>query len=418
MSTGIGIGIGIGLEFGGGGSDNVPAWVMRSGGIAADYMYDYTNNRVWSGGLQRTVSSSLSCSRALSAYYTNTSGVLTPFSSDQIRFGDLGLLWEEARTNICLRSEDISNTAWNKNNALVTVDQIASPDGTTTADTIGNTAAGSNFYYVYQGINMVNGTTYARSNFVKNKTGSGRTWLYIGSVGFCYFNVAAGTIEQSSGWINPSIAALTSGWYRCVAAGLKSTADASDPAGLGMYSVAGTPNFDPGVANSQELYGWGSQLEVGSFATSYIPTVATSVTRPADIITGLPNPASSITDYLDLGIVQGNAVLLGAGNDTILIKLSSSNQVQATDGTTTITATAGSGFVSAGKVVVRRNGTSIGLCLNGGTVATGTLAAGNFGQCQYGKAANTSVIGTALVKAHARWEIALSDAALQSLSSP
>jgi hypothetical protein len=39
-----------------------------------------------------------------------------------------------------------------------------------------------------------------------------------------------------------------------------------------------------GTANSASLYLWGAQLEVGSIATSYIPTTAAAVTRNADAI--------------------------------------------------------------------------------------------------------------------------------------
>src|SRR5574341_897841 len=51
-----------------------------------------------------------------------------------------GLLHEPQETNACLWSEDLSQVAWGKSLATVTVDQTTAPDGSITADLVTATA--------------------------------------------------------------------------------------------------------------------------------------------------------------------------------------------------------------------------------------------------------------------------------------
>jgi hypothetical protein len=369
-------------------------------------------NQAWDGA-PKTIPSLITCSRTAAAYYTTTAGVLVSFAANTLRYGNAGLLWEEARTNLVLRSDAYGTAPWS-GSATVTSNALAAPDGTITADLLTQPAVNNGRQ---QSITGSLSTTYAASSFFFPGTG-GYGLMQIGGGGAgggdagYALDLSSGTLTKAgAGTLTADAVHLTSSWWR-----LQEYFTTS--AGDNTFDLLVRPQDAATAVNPVTGYSWGTQLEVGGYVTSYIPTVASTATRDADIITGLPAPTSAITDYLELGTVQGNAVLLGAGNDTILIRLSASNQVQATDGTTTITATAGAGTVGDGKVCVRRNGTSVSLCLNGGLVASGTLAVGNFGQSQYGKAANASVIGTALTKLHARWTSALSDADMQTLTDP
>jgi len=68
---------------------------------------------------------------------------------------------------------------------------------------------------------------------------------------------------------------ITTEWVRYTA-----TFNATNPAGQSIYLLAGA-YFTPSQDNPFYIYG--AQIEAGSYATSYIPTLSTAVTRVADL---------------------------------------------------------------------------------------------------------------------------------------
>ena len=234
------------------------------------------------------------------ATVTNSSGLIAPinanlprFDFDPIALTCKGLLIEEARTNLWTYSDDFSNVIWNKTRGSITSNSVTSPDGTQNADTFVEDAATGN-HYVLQAATIVAGNTCSSSIYLK---AAGRRYIQLlmdanNLVDFvyAYFDLQTGTITQAAqvqGTATLPSATITNmgnGWYRCTVTaklgavsltGRLFTLPTNVPTGAALAGIAGL--------NAASFYVYGGQFEVGAFPTSYIPTVASQVTRTADV---------------------------------------------------------------------------------------------------------------------------------------
>jgi hypothetical protein len=206
------------------------------------------------------------------------------FDYNPVTLAPRGLLIEEQRANLALYSEQFDNAAWVKSFAAVTANATTSPDGTTNADRF--TADGSsNTHAAQQTVTYTAAahtfTAYAKrdtNNFVQLRFGAA---AIAGGTGFANFDLNAGTVGTiGAGLSAASITPAGNGWYRCTITG--TTAATSTVIGFYVVASATAPSAEVNsLATSVFLYG--AQLEVGAFATSYIPTVASTVTRAADL---------------------------------------------------------------------------------------------------------------------------------------
>jgi hypothetical protein len=223
--------------------------------------------------------------RTSSATYVGEDGLIKIAPANEARFDhdpitgeSLGLLVEEARTNLIIRSEEFETANWSKSNGTVTSNQAVSPSGTTTADTfITNIVTALNF--IQQVRSVTSGTIYTWSVYLKS---AGYSWVFMdafdGSNHRTWFNISDGVIGTVQAGNTSTITPVGNGWYRCTLT--RSTGSTST-----NYAVAVVSGNDAQTISgdgTSGIYIWGAQLEVGAFPTSYIPTTASTVTRTAD----------------------------------------------------------------------------------------------------------------------------------------
>jgi len=216
---------------------------------------------------------------------TAASGVAR-FDHNPTTFESLGLLIEQQSTNLLTYSEDFSNAAWTKSNATITANQVIAPNGTLTASQFFEDSATNIHYMVAPNAGYTSGTTYTQTIYAKAGTASViqifaqfNNW----PTQYANFDLANGVVGSVSGF-TASMTAVGNGWYRI---GITTTASGSSAASimfLGFTNNSTTATRAPSYAGNSGQYIsiWGAQLEALNFSTSYIPTVASQVTRAAD----------------------------------------------------------------------------------------------------------------------------------------
>lgn len=216
-------------------------------------------------------------------YTRNNGGVFPPrFDYDPVTLAPKGLLIEEQRVNLVTGSADFTATYWPvATNAVVTADNTTSPDGTTNADRLAdNTTAGVQ-HRIYRDYTFT-ATSHTLSVFAKRNDHRWlRLFFFDGTTSFFgNFDLLNGVVGSKQASATTTITAFGNGWYRC-------TMTATTAAAAGNIQLVMLPADDAAVpvlytGTGTSLWLFGAQLEAGAFATSYIPTVASQVTRTAD----------------------------------------------------------------------------------------------------------------------------------------
>jgi len=206
------------------------------------------------------------------------------------------LLLEPQRTNLLLQSEDISSASWTKNAVSITANSTTSPDGTTNADLI--TADGTTTqHYILQ---SQASSAKTISFFVKMGTQRYVQILTSGSTNaLANYDLQTGDVGGVGSASTASMVDYGNGWWRIV---LTSTDALTGSVYLCFVNSLVQGRF-PSTTSTGTIWIWGAMAENGAtYATSYIPTTTTAVTRVAD--------ASSTTFGYNLTNLGGGTVLL------------------------------------------------------------------------------------------------------------
>jgi hypothetical protein len=302
-------------------------------------------------------------SRESSATVVNKDGLIETVGSGEPRIDYKdntkgSLLLEPSRSNLFSYSEDFSNAYWSKVGGAITSNIGISPDGGLNADRfyIANAVANTRLYVSY----TFSESTYTLSVYAKNN----------GSTDSFRFSYYDGVSQEFS-----SNFSLTNEWQR-----FTHTFTAAAGAGAGVVWIATTSST--GVGSELDIQIYGAQLEVGSYATSYIPTSGSAVTRVADISSQtVPNNIVSSNEgtfFIDMNSWQSGSYGSSAVSFGLYLNGSQSNAVGFTSNQTTnnlrarISDDTGSDYIGTNftpstrdKLAIKWNGTTVSFFKNG-----------------------------------------------------
>ena len=201
-----------------------------------------------------TGQSLITFTRASSATYVDSAGVIRTATTDEARFDhnpvtgeSLGLLVEEQRTNLLLHNRTLTNAAWVATNITAVKDQTGADGVSSGASSITATAGNGTILQTITSASAARAT----SAYVRRITGTGTIEM---------------TQDNGSTW---TAVTVTNAWTRVTI-----------PSATVTNPVAGFRIVTSGDAIAVDYV----QCENGAFSTSAIETTTATVTRSADVV--------------------------------------------------------------------------------------------------------------------------------------
>jgi len=300
-------------------------------------------------------------------YVTTVSSAQDPrFDYDPTTLVAKGLLLEAPATNL-LKFSAYPDSGWLPYGGFTRPSPyvlVTSPANDSTATKLNFTAVGNGMYVTAGTMGYTNsiGSTYTFSIWLRATTGTTNASLR-------FSDSAVGSFTTVS---------FTNTWTR-----YQFEYTALSNSGPAMQSASGTA--------TGEFECWGCQLELGAQRSSYIPTTSAAVTRAVD--TAIIAAGSNFSSWYTGGTTgtfvanwYGNASsstarsVIATNDQTTkhlhMYQTASALTLRLADFGAAATVTTSNSLTAGAltKGAFSYNGTATSLCLNGGTVATGTLA--------------------------------------------
>ena len=238
------------------------------------------------------------------------------------------LLLEPSSTNFLTFSNDFAGSSYNKNSFACLPNHDISPEGLNNASLIYQTADGDRDFFTITANRIDVFSIYAKA--------AGKDFFVIfdkSASNPAYYNLANGTLGTVPSGTTATITAVGNDWYRLTYYRNQT----------GIYQF-----FKPIDANNGTSSGtasgtdgaliYGAQLEAGSYATSYIPTAGTTITRAAETCNN-SKPSVNSTEgvlYVEIAALANTGVrqisLSGASpsaNKIAILYTGSTNEIKA-----------------------------------------------------------------------------------------
>ena len=280
---------------------------------------------------------------------------------------------EPARTNLFTYSEDFSKSVWAKNSVgsasapVVTLNYATSPDGTQNASRLqlelsGSSSSDKSFLENTQTLD--GSSSYTLTFYIKSNNGVNQNLIFLQN------SVSGNAITATNKWIRVEQSFSSNSTFN---------------RGFGLMALGN-------IQQSVDVIIWGAQLEAGSYATSYIPTSGTAVTRSAETATGAGNSTTFndsegvlMAEIATENLTSDNLICISDGSNTNRSFIGLSNTTgyvysmifsggsQSVNFTTTIAA------LNFTKIALKIKQNDFSLHINGFKIATNTSGTPSIG---------------------------------------